>query len=915
MQHGPLLRPAGSMPMSMPPEGQLMVSTAALSCPHLVSSSISAEYRRIDLLHDDDFAALGTVVGISPGLMKCHYLTVSFYSAGPRLLPHSTVQSVLTHQRSNMGSLTMPKIKAICNVVCDRFRVRRFVGVGPTKASWVNALAVFLYSPQVGPRPVLPSLSALAQNAASSFHQLPSHGVPGPAVAPPPSVVPPRPQQYARFLPNNDVKGDPRTMAGAGFGLTQPAGAEPQEDLSYAAMVKIDMAMKHFPPSFHHYHDFMAFITHYDIGRFANRVTFPFRVPAFLVPTIIQPPSDARTRCYLCLFSAGLFEPNSVGVSIDHLVVKTMTQKPNPKDQRKALVFDMSEQVRKYLREDGDASVAGKRFVLTMQPRIPMASEVLAVIILAEKLDKEQFTAKFYEHALKLKAPDINPLNPIHLFPGFRRYGDGAQRQRDTTAIYTTLMDLKAAEAGQRAPKIESGEKEDDVEVGDTVVSFQDVLSFTRIQHPAKGLKCKHAQAFDAVNLLESMEGVDMAEVWKCTVCNSVLHPMDVTLDLPFFDLLTKYERADRCVIRADGTDAPALDALKSSERSHSAVNPATALFVKKGSSSSPAPAKRPVVEVICLDTDEEEEPVTKKPKVGAGAGAIGSSSVASTKKGPVGKESMTVANSPAVVATRSPVGMTPAVPSRLATRMVALRAGKAQDAAASRTAAAPLAASPFGGTGSASTPRSEPMAQFGMCALTAVNPWTGLGPAAGARGSASAAVTPAVSTAPIVAIGQTVRRPPAAAAGTGSRPAASPGRIGTQPAAAPVVTGTRPSAAGAEAIALWSAQVGVDTGIMGTPPAGMGIVPLSSSAVATGGTTPMGSGTATTGLSTELGAAAMDPGIAVGGAGAGNSGAGGVVGGVGPPSGTLGGFDACALKDPVDPIQLFFNSLEQQLF
>ncbi|KAI8837000.1 hypothetical protein BJ741DRAFT_577765 [Chytriomyces cf. hyalinus JEL632] len=137
----------------------------------------------------------------------------------------------------------------------------------------------------------------------------------------------------------------------------------------------------------------------------------------------------------------------------------------------------------------------------------------------------------------------------------------------------------------------------DDIELGDSTVSFMCPLTLVRIKHPAKGKQCKHKQAFDAETFL-SFNAKNLK--WKCI-------QDDLILDVDMIRLLLKYPNAEKCVIRSDGSDdayeqpestAPVSIRAKSQKEADIKVE-------VTGSSN-----KRTISEVISLDSDDEDRVV-----------------------------------------------------------------------------------------------------------------------------------------------------------------------------------------------------------------------------------------------------------------------------------------------------------------
>ncbi|KAJ3042316.1 hypothetical protein HK097_002075 [Rhizophlyctis rosea] len=97
-------------------------------------------------------------------------------------------------------------------------------------------------------------------------------------------------------------------------------------------------------------------------------------------------------------------------------------------------------------------------------------------------------------------------------------------------------------------------EDDEEIEIVDQIVTLTCPLSLTRIRIPAKGMRCKHVQCFDAETFLQIYMS---SPIWKCGVCNNVIQKTDLTISEPFVRYLASYPDADRCVIRGDGSHMP----------------------------------------------------------------------------------------------------------------------------------------------------------------------------------------------------------------------------------------------------------------------------------------------------------------------------------------------------------------------
>ncbi|KAJ3070581.1 hypothetical protein HDU98_006364 [Podochytrium sp. JEL0797] len=151
---------------------------------------------------------------------------------------------------------------------------------------------------------------------------------------------------------------------------------------------------------------------------------------------------------------------------------------------------------------------------------------------------------------------------------------------KDTTILQSLVLESCARAPHASANTSANTPTNDDISVGDSVVSFICPLSLKRVKHPARGRKCKHKQAFDAEIFLAFNENKD---IWKFVIY--VLR------------LLHKYPHAAKCIIQSTGQDAPF-------------TNP----ILEVDHTPQSAPPKRPISEVILIDSDSDsEEPLAKR--------------------------------------------------------------------------------------------------------------------------------------------------------------------------------------------------------------------------------------------------------------------------------------------------------------
>ncbi|KAJ3236485.1 hypothetical protein HDU77_011786 [Chytriomyces hyalinus] len=135
---------------------------------------------------------------------------------------------------------------------------------------------------------------------------------------------------------------------------------------------------------------------------------------------------------------------------------------------------------------------------------------------------------------------------------------------------------------------------QDDVECGDSTITFSCPLSLKRISAPAKGKNCKHRQAFDAEDLM---------------------------LDLDMIRLLDKYPTAQKCIVKSDGSDCD-FDSVPppTASTTHGQTSvaftisddpiPPTRTSSTTLSASATAPSAPEKRQIICLLDSDDDEPL-----------------------------------------------------------------------------------------------------------------------------------------------------------------------------------------------------------------------------------------------------------------------------------------------------------------
>ncbi|KAJ3103135.1 SUMO ligase siz1 [Phlyctochytrium planicorne] len=125
-----------------------------------------------------------------------------------------------------------------------------------------------------------------------------------------------------------------------------------------------------------------------------------------------------------------------------------------------------------------------------------------------------------------------------------------APPKRDLVTLRQKALELFSQ---QQALAQKNDDNAEDIEIGDTIISFTCPVSLARITDPVKGENCRHLQCFDLRAFLDML----YLKPWKCSVCGANLRADTLIVDMPSLRLLEKYSHADRCVVKSDGTDAP----------------------------------------------------------------------------------------------------------------------------------------------------------------------------------------------------------------------------------------------------------------------------------------------------------------------------------------------------------------------
>ncbi|KAI8849867.1 hypothetical protein BC829DRAFT_390849 [Chytridium lagenaria] len=225
--------------------------------------------------------------------------------------------------------------------------------------------------------------------------------------------------------------------------------------------------------------------------------------------------------------------------------------------------FPLIDVTKPFLEDVSTFHVRPPEFELKIATRMATSdkSRVVGCVMLLNELNRADRLAKVYESTLRLHEDYSKPL-PL----GFTIAPDVS---RDVSLLKERLIEVRHYRKPQKGPPGErvilsddenhNGQTQarvemEDIEIGDTVVSFSCLISLSRIEHPARGKHCRHPQCFDAKVFLQM---ASLNVTWKCGVCNEFIFPQDLIIDASFLNLLLKYPDADKCTLLADGTDMP----------------------------------------------------------------------------------------------------------------------------------------------------------------------------------------------------------------------------------------------------------------------------------------------------------------------------------------------------------------------
>ncbi|PFH54423.1 hypothetical protein AMATHDRAFT_51930 [Amanita thiersii Skay4041] len=199
----------------------------------------------------------------------------------------------------------------------------------------------------------------------------------------------------------------------------------------------------------------------------------------------------------------------------------------------------------------------------------------------------------------------------------------------ETTNVTELVNELKSSRYHScediRQKVIESKSDDDDVVAGPQKMSLKCPLSFVRISTPARSSKCVHSQCFDATSWYSVME---QTTTWLCPVCEKLLDCKDLIVDGYFDDILkVTPDSIEDVIVEPDGEwhtsdNKFASAGWKTLHAVKSKPPPIPQKSIKSEEGVPITPTKLGIdlkkpkpngVEVVILDTDDEDEGRVKR--------------------------------------------------------------------------------------------------------------------------------------------------------------------------------------------------------------------------------------------------------------------------------------------------------------
>ncbi|KAJ3404220.1 SUMO ligase siz1 [Chytridiales sp. JEL 0842] len=217
-------------------------------------------------------------------------------------------------------------------------------------------------------------------------------------------------------------------------------------------------------------------------------------------------------------------------------------------------VFDLTDAIHTLLKQNACYNHKVKlRFDLDANYGVPAGSKVIGAFLTVKRIDEEALLVKLYQSLLSesygLSTNDIGWLEYPYL-PVLRMAGESSSDRLSALQQMLIVENSKQKPTSTTSSTLSSA---DDIQTGDTVMSFLCPITLTRMSHPAKGVACTHnLQLFDALSFLQLNVN---KPIWKCVICKKEIKCHELTLDGKALRLLRTYPGADKCVVKADGGD------------------------------------------------------------------------------------------------------------------------------------------------------------------------------------------------------------------------------------------------------------------------------------------------------------------------------------------------------------------------
>ncbi|KNC96944.1 uncharacterized protein SPPG_09495 [Spizellomyces punctatus DAOM BR117] len=180
-------------------------------------------------------------------------------------------------------------------------------------------------------------------------------------------------------------------------------------------------------------------------------------------------------------------------------------------------------------------------------------------LVCVKSVPPEEGVSRVYGQTLKAWGVEDIPMTECQ--PGFSSF---RRLHFDSLQVASRLFAEKALSRLDDTKSMGRDGDDDDIQMGNQIITFKCPLTLVRIKVPVKSKKCRHRQCFDCEAFLTLNQ--NPGSKWKCPVCGKPVDPGDLLVDAPFACLLSKYANADRCIILPNGNDT-AFDETSQEER------------------------------------------------------------------------------------------------------------------------------------------------------------------------------------------------------------------------------------------------------------------------------------------------------------------------------------------------------------